>query len=52
MELILRKLGERATGQDLMHSYPHLATADIHAALNYSADAPAHEETVPVGTLT
>jgi uncharacterized protein (DUF433 family) len=45
VELILRKLGEGATHQDLLEAYPHLTAADIHAAINYAADAVAHEET-------
>ncbi len=52
VELILRKLGEGATEQDLMQAYPHLTTADIQAAVNYAADTLAHEETVLLGTRT
>lgn len=52
VELILRKLGEGATDQDLMQAYPHLATVDIQAAMNYAADTLAHEETVLLGTRT
>ena len=52
VELILRKLGEGATDQDLMQAYPHLTTADVHGAVNYAADTLAHEETVLVGTRT
>jgi len=50
VELILRKLGEGATEQDLTQTYPHITTADIHAAVNYAADTLAHEETVLLGT--
>ena len=49
VELILRKLGEGATEADLLDAYPHLASEDIRAAINYGADAVAHEETVLVG---
>jgi len=52
VELILRKLGEGATEQDLMQAYPHLTTADIQAAVHYAADTLAHEETVLLGTRT
>ena len=52
VELILRKLGEGATEQDLMQAYPHLTTFDVHAAVNYAADTLAHEETVLLGTRT
>ncbi len=52
LELILRKLGEGATDQDLMQAYPHLTTADVHGAVNYAADTLAHQETVLPGTRT
>ena len=44
VELILRKLGEGGTQQDLLDAYPHHSTEDIRAAINYAADAIAHEE--------
>jgi uncharacterized protein (DUF433 family) len=46
MELILRKLSEGATEQDLLDAYPRLTREDIQAALGYAADTLAHEETV------
>ena len=49
VELILRKLGEGATEQELINAYPHLTRADIQAAVNYAADMVAHEETVLLG---
>ena len=49
VELILRKLGEGATEQDLLDAYPRLIRADIQAAIGYAADTVAHEETVLVG---
>jgi len=52
VELILRKLGEGATEQDLMQAYPHITTADVQVAANYAADTLAHEETVLLGTRT
>lgn len=33
VELILRKLGEGATEQDLLDAYPHLKREDIQAAM-------------------
>jgi len=33
VDLILRKLAEGATEADLLDAYPHLAVADIRAAL-------------------
>jgi uncharacterized protein (DUF433 family) len=52
VELILRKLGEGATEQELIQAYPHLTRADIQAAVRYAADTLAHEETVLLGTRT
>ena len=46
VELLLRKLGEGATDEDLLDAYPRLKRADIRAALAYAADAIAHEETI------
>ena len=43
VELILRKLSEGATEQDLLDAYPRLTRADIQAALAYAADMLAHE---------
>lgn len=39
VELILRKLGEGATGADLLDAYPRLTREDIQAALAYAADS-------------
>lgn len=49
VELVLRKLGEGATEQDLLEAYPRLTRADIQAAIGYAADTVAHEETVLLG---
>lgn len=46
VELLLRKLGEGATVDDLLEAYPHLDRDDVRAALSYAADVMAHEETV------
>lgn len=46
VELILRKLGEGATEQDLLDAYPNLKPGDIRAAMTYAAVAIAHEEIV------
>ncbi len=43
IELILRKLGEGASEQDLLDAYPHLKSEDIRAAMAYAAEALAHE---------
>ncbi|MGH8865265.1 MAG: DUF433 domain-containing protein [Burkholderiales bacterium] len=52
VELILRKLGEGATEQELVEAYPHLTKADIQAAAYYAADMLAHEETVLLNSRT
>lgn len=43
VELILRRLGEGATEDDLLASYPHLTREDLHAAITYAADVIANE---------
>ena len=43
VELIVRKLGEGATEDDLLEAYPRLSRADIQAALLYAADTLSHE---------
>ncbi len=37
VELILRKLGEGATEQDLLDAYPNLTSQDIRATMTYAA---------------
>jgi len=39
VELVLRKLSEGASDQDLLAAYPHLSRDDIRAALAYAADS-------------
>jgi uncharacterized protein (DUF433 family) len=46
VELILRKLAEGATEDELLDAYPRLKPEDIKAAIGYAADTVAHEETV------
>ena len=46
VELLLRKLAEGATEEDLLDAYPRLKRADVRAAIRYAADTVAHEETV------
>jgi uncharacterized protein (DUF433 family) len=43
VELILRKLSEGSTEDDLLDAYPRLTPNDIRAALAYAADTLAHE---------
>ena len=44
VELLLTKLGEGATTEELLLAYPHLRREDIMAALAYSADVIGREE--------
>ena len=46
VELILRKIADGATQQELLEAYPALIPEDIQAAVRYAADTVAHEETV------
>jgi uncharacterized protein (DUF433 family) len=46
VELLLRKLSEGATEDELLDAYPHIAREDIRAAVAYAADVVAHEEIV------
>ncbi len=46
VELILRKLSEKATEADLLQAYPQLIPEDIQAAIRFAADTISHEETV------
>ena len=48
VELILRKVSEDADEAAVLEAYPHLARADIQAAMAYAADTIAHEETLLV----
>ena len=49
VELLLRKLAEGASTEDLLDAYPKLTLDDIRACLAYAADAIAHESVL---TLT
>ena len=44
VEIILERLSEGATVQDLVEAWPNLTEDDVRAALAYSADVLAHEE--------
>jgi len=48
-ELLLRKLSEGATEDELLEGYPRLTREDIRAAIGYAADVVSHEETVLIG---
>ena len=46
VELILRKIGDGATPEEVLDAYPRLTETDIRAAMWYAADTLAHEQTV------
>lgn len=46
VKIILKKLSEGMTIEDLLIAYPHLTKEDILAALSYSADVISHEELI------
>jgi len=46
VEIILRKLAEGATSQDLLDMYPKITNEDILACLQYAADIVANEEII------
>lgn len=50
VELILRRISEGATEEDLLASYPHLTRDDIRAAVAFAADTIAYEEIVETAT--
>jgi uncharacterized protein (DUF433 family) len=50
VELIVRKVSEGVTEQDILDAYPRLKKADIQAALRYAADVLAHEEVIVIGS--
>src|ERR1700736_4282957 len=44
VELLLRKLSEGATVEELLDAYPRITRDDIRACLAYAADTIAHED--------
>ena len=50
VELILRKLADGATENELLEDYAHLTTEDIRAAVAYGGASVAHEEVVLLPT--
>ena len=46
VELILRRISEGATEDDLLGSHPHLIRDDVRAAVAFAADTIANEEIV------
>jgi uncharacterized protein (DUF433 family) len=44
IELIMHKMAEGMTADDLREAYPNLSVDDVRAALSYCADVISHEE--------
>lgn len=44
VELLLKKMSEGLSVEELVEAYPHLSKEDILAALSYSADVISQEE--------
>ncbi len=49
VELILRKLSEGLTEDELLEAYPRLTRGDIKAAIGYAAETVAHEDNLVLG---
>ncbi len=50
VEMILKKLSQGATHEDLLKSYPRLQPEDIFAALEYASSRIANEEDYQAGS--
>lgn len=46
VELILRKLAEGATPQNITAMYPHITAEDVSAALPYAVEVLSNEESI------
>lgn len=46
VEIILKKLSEGMTIEELLEAYPHLTKDDVLAAISYSADVISQEELI------
>ena len=46
VDLLLRKIGEGATDEELLQAYPRLTREDLRAAAAYAADVVACEEII------
>ncbi len=47
VELLLRKLSEGASEDDLLDAYPRITREDVLAAVGFAAETLANDETVP-----
>ena len=51
VEMILLKLSEGISEEELLEAYPRLKRDDIYAAIRYAADSVSHEENVIFGSI-
>lgn len=49
VELLLRKLSEGASEDDLLKAYPRITREDLRAAVRFAAETLANDETIFVG---
>lgn len=49
VEVILRKLAQGITTEEILESYPHLEQEDIQAAISYAKDRVEEERVYPMG---
>ena len=50
VELIIRKLGEGVTIEELLEAFPNLTKEDIYEALKYAADVLENEKIILIGS--
>jgi uncharacterized protein (DUF433 family) len=50
VELVLRKLAEGATVEDLLDAYPHISAEDVRESLAFAADLVAQHVITPPGS--
>ena len=50
VELVLRKLAEGASADELLDAYPRLVKADIQACLEYAAAVIAHDDVLSLSS--
>ncbi len=48
VELVVRRVGQGMTIDEMLQEYPRLAVADIYAALLYAADVVSNEDVFPM----
>lgn len=52
VELILRKIGDGMTDEQILQHHPKLTVEDVRAAATFAADHLAGEDIVPAGSVS